>query len=249
MLPATLESNMTKMVRFNYTTINHDARIRLGLSINEYCVFDLIYNLSNNPKNAQMGWCYAKKETLGDYLDIGRATVFRAINKGLRNGLLEKHPEQPAFLRGTSKWYESVMIKNESQSETPYINKRYGQSQNDTLTRLKMRTYKDTNKDNDNFTAKPNGSVKKIGEILNGQSLTSRSDNPIFYEWQSEAERMWVELGLSGRPTDEFFRHVKLAFKKKRQGRLQIALSYCKDATKVNDMEKLFYWRYANEPV
>ncbi len=239
---------MTKMVRFNYTTINHDARIRLGLSINEYCVFDLIYNLSNNPKNTQMGWCYAKKETLGDYLDIGRATVFRAINKGLRNGLLEKHPEQPAFLRGTSKWYDSVMIKNESQSETPSTNKRYGQSQNDTATRLKMRTYKDTNKDNDNFTAEPNGSVKKIGDILNGHSLTPQTDNPIIYEWQAEAERMWVELGLSGRPTEEFFRHIKLAYKKKRQGRLHIALSYCKDAVNVQDMEKLFYWRYANEP-
>lgn len=245
---------MTKMVRFNYTTINHDARIRLGLSINEYCVFDLIYNLSNNPKNTQMGWCYAKKETLGDYLDIGRATVFRAINKGLRIGLLEKHPEQPAFLRGTSKWYESVMIKNESQSETPYINKRYGQSQNDTPTRLKMRIYKDTNKDNDKFTVEPNGSVNKkdvasVGEILNHHPIiVPENDSQIFYEWQAEAQRIWLELGLSGEPSRGFFKHVKLAFKRKRQSRLGIALSYCKDAIGVEDMEKLFYWRYANEP-
>lgn len=240
---------MTKMVRFNYTTINHDARIRLGLSINEYCVFDLIYNLSNNPKNTQMGWCYAKKETLGDYLDIGRATVFRAINKGLRIGLLEKHLEQPAFLKATSKWYESVLIKNESQNEIPSINKRYGQSQNDTASRLKMRTYKDINKDNDNFTAEPNDSVKKIGEILDAHSLTSQTDNLIIYQWQAEAQRMWAELGLSGKPSKEFYKHFKLAFKKKRQGRLSIALSYCKDAVGVQDMERLFYWRYANEPI
>ena len=244
---------MTKMVRFNYTTINHDARIRLGLSINEYCVFDLIYNLSNNPKNTQMGWCYAKKETLGDYLDIGRATVFRAINKGLRIGLLEKHPEQPAFLKATSKWYESVLIKNESQNETSYLNKRYGQSQNDTRGRLKMRTNKDINKDNDNFTVEPNGSVSKngaksIGEILKNHTPT-QEDNLVIYEWQAEAQRMWIELGLSGEPTKEFFKHFKMAYKKRRQGRLSIALSYCKDAVGVQDMEKLFYWRYANEPI
>ena len=55
------------MARINYTTINHEARARLGLTINEYCVYDLIHNLASNPKNIQMGWCYAKKETIADY--------------------------------------------------------------------------------------------------------------------------------------------------------------------------------------
>lgn len=126
--------------QLNYTTINHEARRKFGLSVNEYCVFDLVHHLATNPQNDQLGWCYAKKNTLADYLDLGRATVFRAIKKGIELGLLEKHPEQPSLVRATSLWYEAVIIKpKESQIETPSIKMRRIESQNDTPSSLKLR--------------------------------------------------------------------------------------------------------------
>ena len=238
------------MARINYTTINHEARVRLGLTINEYCVYDLIHNLASNPKNIQMGWCYAKKETIADYLDLGRATVFRAIKKGLKINLLEKHPEQPAFLKATSDWYDSVMIKVESQNETASINMRREASQSETKPHLKMRLNKDIeNNENDNTgivnLKRSSKGVVSIGQVIaNHQPSLLGVEN----EWEVEAIRLWHELRLSGDPSEPFVKHIRRYIKKNLQVKLSVALSYCKDATKVRDREKLFYWRCANEP-
>lgn len=238
------------MARINYTTINHEARARLGLTINEYCVYDLIHNLASNPKNIQMGWCYAKKETIADYLDLGRATVFRAIKKGLKIHLLEKHPEQPAFLKSTNDWYDSVMIKVESQNETASINMRQTPSQSETKPHLKMRLNKDIeNNENDNTEIvnlkRSTKGIVSIGQVIaNHQPSLLGVEN----EWEVEAIRLWHELSLSGDPSEPFVKHIHRYIKKNLQAKLSVALSFCKDATKVRDREKLFYWRCANEP-
>ncbi len=241
---------MSKVTRLNYTTINHDARVRLGLTINEYCVFDLIHNLATNPKNTQMGWCYAKKETLASYLDLGRATVFRAINKGLSLRLLEKHPDQPALIKATSNWFDEVMIKTESQNETVSIKPRYDSYQNETFPRLKLRANKDIDKENDNSTGSHknlrNG-LASIGEIVEQREPLKSKNDGIKYEWQVDAIRLWGELGLIGKPSRQFFSHIKKAFLNNEEGRLAVALSYCKDAVGVRSKEQLFYWRCAND--
>ncbi len=241
---------MSKVTRLNYTTINHDARVRLGLTINEYCVFDLIHNLATNPKNTQMGWCYARKETLGSYLDLGRATVFRAINKGLSLRLLEKHPDQPALIKATSNWFDEVMIKTESQNETASIKPRYDSYQNETFSRLNLRANKDIDKENDNSTGSHknlrNG-LASIGEIVEQRKPLKAKNNGVKYEWQVDAIRLWGELGLIGDPSRQFFNHVKKAFLNSEESRLAVALSYCKDAVGVRSKEQLFYWRCAND--
>jgi len=241
---------MSKVTRLNYTTINHDARVRLGLTINEYCVFDLIHNLATNPKNTQMGWCYARKETLAGYLDLGRATVFRAINKGLSLRLLEKHPDQPALIKATSSWFDEVMIKTESQNETASIKPRYDSYQNETFPRLKLRANKDIDKENDNSTGSHknlrNG-LASIGEIVEQRRPLKAKNDGIKYEWQVDAIRLWSELGLIGNPSRQFFNHVKKAFLNSQESRLAVALSYCKDAVGVRSKEQLFYWRCAND--
>jgi len=245
---------MNKVVRINYTIINHEARVRLGLTINEYCVFDLIHNLASNPKNAQMGWCYARKETLAGYLDLGRATVFRAIKKGLSIDLLEKHPDQPALLKATSNWFDSVMIKTESQYETNSLKVRSQESQSETNLSIKMRANKDIDKEINNDSVRQknliNGNgVTAIGDVLNQYQLPDQINSQIKHEWQVEAIRLWSQLGLSGSPSQEFAKHIKRSFTKNQQGRLAVALSYCKDAVGVRDIEKLFYWRCANEAI
>ncbi len=92
--------------------------------------------------------------------------------------------------------------------------------------------------------------ISSIGEIL--KRLKSKPDAPqkgrTKYPWQDEAIRIWHEIGLRGSPTGSFFKLFKLAYKKGEQGKLSTCLSYCKDAEGIKDMEKLFYWRFANEP-
>ena len=93
-----------------YTTILHETRTKLGLSLVEYCVIDSIHNLSHRPNNP---YCTLPKNDMADFLGVNRATVFRAINKGLEEGreLLEKNNR--GDLRTTEKWVLEVVIKKE----------------------------------------------------------------------------------------------------------------------------------------
>ncbi|MDD2822829.1 MAG: hypothetical protein PHQ59_01985 [Candidatus Daviesbacteria bacterium] len=93
--------------------------------------------------------------------------------------------------------------------------------------------------------------VSSIGDVLKKHQSHFDTQSPstkITHEFQVEALRYWEELGLKGTPSRNFFRHIQLACKNGKQGRLQTALSYCKDAENIRDREKLFYWRFANEP-
>ena len=89
-----------------FTIVYHEARERLKLSVTEYIVLDSIHILSH--ANNNYPFCTMSKITLAKFLGIGRATVFRAIDRGLKQGLLERTPEH--FLRTTSKWRDTVVL-------------------------------------------------------------------------------------------------------------------------------------------
>lgn len=105
---------MKKIISF--TTILHNKRKELGLSLIEYCIADTIFNLSNNPKSPVQGWCYASKETLSEILDTTRQTIFTNINKLIEKGLVEKHTETK-YLRTTEKWFNSVIEEKEDEKK------------------------------------------------------------------------------------------------------------------------------------
>jgi len=96
--------------QINYTTINHTARKKLGLTILEYCLGDLIYNLSSNPKSVFPGWCYASKPKMAKMIESSEREVFRMINVLLEKKLIEKNPDTK-YLRTTELWYDTVIMK------------------------------------------------------------------------------------------------------------------------------------------
>jgi len=98
-----------KEKKLNYTTILHSVRKELGLSLNEYCIADSIYHLSNNPSGTIVGWCYASKAQLGDNIGITEQAVYPILKKLISLGLVEKNP-QTKYLRTTSKWYNMVVL-------------------------------------------------------------------------------------------------------------------------------------------
>lgn len=96
-----------------YSLVLHDIRLKLGLSLNEYCVADAIYHLSNNPKNIMQGWCYMGRKEMGDYLGLKRQVVNRIIKKLVEDELVER-PEEGStsnLVRTTGKWYEEVVTR------------------------------------------------------------------------------------------------------------------------------------------
>lgn len=93
-----------------YTTINHEARLLLGLSSNQYAIADSIHKLSTNPKAKQRGWCNASKDALADFLgDVSRRTVINYINHLQELGLVERNESNSKLLRTTEKWYDVVV--------------------------------------------------------------------------------------------------------------------------------------------
>ncbi len=95
-----------------FTTINHRARKVLKLTVFEYCVFDSIYHLSNNPK--YKGWCIASLDYIGDFIGCDEKTIRRARIKGINEGLL-KIPENKTGVRDnrittTQKWYDIAVL-------------------------------------------------------------------------------------------------------------------------------------------
>jgi Transcriptional regulator len=120
--------------KLRYTTILHDVRMKLGITMEEYAVCDLIHNLQSNPRNTTL-WCYASKEYIAETLGLSRATVFRILNRVIEEGLIERHADTKQ-LRTTPKWFETVIP---SQVETDSLKLRPAPSQVETPNRLKLR--------------------------------------------------------------------------------------------------------------
>lgn len=104
-----LKHKSIKDKKISYTVILHQSRERLGISIAEYCVADIIYHYGGLQKSREMGgWCYASKQQIAACLGLGKKTVDRAINKLIRLDLIEKNPDT-RHLRTTGKWYNEVV--------------------------------------------------------------------------------------------------------------------------------------------
>ena len=97
------------MEKISFTTINHEARKKLGLSMNEYAVADLIYNLSNNPKGKVIGWCSATRQTKADMFGFTKTATVKIINSLIEKRIVEKQ-EGTDYLRTTGKWYDFVIV-------------------------------------------------------------------------------------------------------------------------------------------
>ncbi len=93
-------------VRPRYSVVLHDVREKLDLSLTTYVVIDSVHKLSRT--NPNHPYCTMSKEQLAEFLKLGRATVFRAIQDGETKGLLERTRE--GFLRSTQKWVQQVEI-------------------------------------------------------------------------------------------------------------------------------------------
>ena len=80
------------------TKINHDSRNYLGLSMNEYCVLDIIMRSQEN------GWCSATYREIGDHLELTVPTVLGIIKRAVQNKLVEIDEDDRRNKRTTNKF-------------------------------------------------------------------------------------------------------------------------------------------------
>lgn len=96
---------------YAHTLVHHQERIALDLSILEYCVVDLIFQISNNPNSKYPGWCYASKGYMAECLDITRKTIHVILTKLMASQLVEKQ-ESTGYLRAMPVWYDAIVTCN-----------------------------------------------------------------------------------------------------------------------------------------
>jgi len=97
------------MGNWSYTTIKHAARKELGISPNEYCVLDYIFQTQTNPKFTRSGWCITGVHVIAEYFGFSTGTIHKMLSRFVENGLLEFDADKRAK-RTTPKFYDVAYL-------------------------------------------------------------------------------------------------------------------------------------------
>lgn len=102
------------------STIDHDARIRMGLSMNDYVLLDHIYRTQTSPKygGKNGGWCEITFDVISTFFGISKGGISGIFKKLTDAGLMEVSGKKR---RATEKWfshYESDVQKVNACSES-----------------------------------------------------------------------------------------------------------------------------------
>lgn len=173
--------------KITYTTILHQAREELKLTTNEYCIADIIYHLSNNPKNKVQGWCYASKQTIGKFIGVTKSSVLSIIERLEKKGIVEKD-EETKYLKTTEKWFNTVVItrmKCLGKETIPLVKKPTSSVKKPTAIGIETipNIYKDKNKKNllsANADETLNSTVNEIMDSMNSSSGQKNKSTNIF---------------------------------------------------------------------
>lgn len=90
-----------------YNTIHHDIRNNAGLSMLDYCILEMIYNLSTNGNERYTTWCNASKSKF-THLASSR-TIVNRFNHLEKNGWIEFKDSKRFLKKTTKKYYEDVV--------------------------------------------------------------------------------------------------------------------------------------------
>lgn len=106
-------SNETKVTGplVRHTHVYHPVRRFFKLSLEQYCLFEVVRSYEAGSKSQEMGgWIYTKKATLAEVLGLSRASIHNYINLGVQKKLLEKHKHRANLLRTTVLWKNQVLF-------------------------------------------------------------------------------------------------------------------------------------------
>jgi len=93
------------MKKITYTTIIHQAREKLDLSVHEYCVLDIINKLSNNK---DYPYCVLGRQNIAECIGLTRQAIINIIKTLEEKKLIERNPQN--HLRATELWYDNVEL-------------------------------------------------------------------------------------------------------------------------------------------
>lgn len=99
-------------MKWKYTNIQHPVRIKMGITPNEYCVFDIIYQSQSHPEYAVNGWAKNSYLELAAFLGFSKSTIHGIIDRGVEWGLIEVNEADPKLKKTTENWYNHAYIQD-----------------------------------------------------------------------------------------------------------------------------------------
>jgi len=108
---------------WRFTTINHPVRIALGITPNEYCVFDVIYQSQTHPEHSRDGWAVNSYGQIAAFFGFSKSTVAGIIERGVNYGLIEVDPANPERKKTLPNWYNFAYLKTTEGVEVPSVRK------------------------------------------------------------------------------------------------------------------------------
>jgi hypothetical protein len=99
-------------MNWTYTNVRHQFRREAGISLNEYCVLDLIYKTHTSPEHTIDGWANVSYEKMGDFLGLSKGAVHGIIVR------IEVNPSNPKMKRTTRAWYSNAYSDDETNAKT-----------------------------------------------------------------------------------------------------------------------------------
>lgn len=136
-----------------YTTILHDKKKELGISLNEYVIADVVYHLSKKGK------CKAKRTYLAEIIGVTRPGLFKIINSLIEKGLVESNDDKS--LSSTEEWVNKVYMDSK-QSLHDDVNKV------DTACKQSLPLYNNINNNNIITNEEENLTISEEDKITGG---------------------------------------------------------------------------------
>ena len=96
---------------WRFSTIYHEVRKHFNLSLLDYCIIDMISQMSSNPNASIQGWCNASNKKISEMMDCSRRKVISVLEKAEQLGLIEQKELNGTDIklkRATSLWHSSV---------------------------------------------------------------------------------------------------------------------------------------------
>ena len=95
-----------------YSTIFHDARRKMGLTVNEYCLVDYIFKWQGNPMAPRPGWCSKTRFEMAEFLDITERGIRKMLARLDEMSIVEINTGT-RDVRATRAWFDAVIAENQ----------------------------------------------------------------------------------------------------------------------------------------
>ena len=109
---------------WKFTHVHHPARIALKVTLNQYCVLDLIYQSQVHPKFSVEGWSDRSYQKIASFLGLQKSTVHAIVERSVIEGFAEYNLENVRLKRTTENWFDYAYLEEITEEDIDIIHKR-----------------------------------------------------------------------------------------------------------------------------